>query len=58
MPGRESEGEEYSEEEKELINRKIPVNQNRTIYYTGEAFDEFINGYSYWSEYGIEWMKQ
>lgn len=29
-----------------------------TIYYTGDTFDEFINSYPYWSDYGVEWIKQ
>lgn len=29
-----------------------------TIYYTGDTFDELINSYPYWSDYGVEWIKQ
>lgn len=29
-----------------------------TIYYTGNTFDELINSYPYWSDYGVNWVKQ
>lgn len=29
-----------------------------TIYYSGSTFDEYINSYPYWSDYGVEWIKQ
>lgn len=29
-----------------------------TIYYSGTTFDEYISSYPYWSDYGVEWIKQ
>lgn len=50
------EGSEPTEEDKlRAIGKNfIPM----TIYYTGNTFDELINSYPYWSDYGVEWIKQ
>lgn len=48
---------EQTEEEKLRARgewRLIPM----TIYYSGNTFDEFINSYPYWSDYGVEWIRQ
>lgn len=29
-----------------------------TIYYTGDTYDEYISSYPYWSDYGVNWVKQ
>lgn len=47
----------YATEDEEL--RAIgELLASRTIYYTGDTFDELINSYPYWSDYGVEWIKQ
>ena len=50
------EGYEPTEEERlrTIGERFIPM----TIYYTSDTFDELINSYPYWNDYGVEWIKQ
>ena len=50
-------GYEPTEEEK-LRNKGESHLHPMRVYYTGDTYDEYINSYPYWGDYGVEWIKQ
>lgn len=49
---------DYEPTEEEMLRAKGEYLHPMVIYYTGDTFDEFINSYPYWDDYGVEWIKQ